>query len=67
MSRPITDADIDAWLNDLRSGCGPEGDPPLVEVFAAVVERMRRAEERSLQRLREVNELLELRRSIRGA
>jgi hypothetical protein len=37
MIRTITDADIDAWLNDLRSGCGPEGDPPLVEVFERLV------------------------------
>ena len=45
MIRTITDADISAWLVDLRSGCGPEGDPPLVEVFEHVIERMRRAEE----------------------
>jgi len=37
MTRPITDADVTAWLVDLRSGCGPEGDPPLVEVFERLV------------------------------
>ena len=52
MTTPITDADIDAWLVDLRSGCGPAGEPPLAEVFAEVVRRMRAAEqERDLRRL----------------